>query len=226
MDYDLLAAFDHPGVDPLAQQQAAQLLSPQSQIQPPTFTGGAGMAEGRPQTNVGGGYYAADPLTSYQQASGPSNTDIAMAAWEAARQQQMQNATPTEIPFMEVPVQNPQRTVYNRNIELGRFAPTSFEDGSQAYYPGVGAETRSRYGYGWANPNGDQYAPRPTNMAGNYVDPFEFEQRRRTQIAENRARARWREVTNMAPFIHPYEGFREDAQLSPWQVVDTRRWRR
>jgi hypothetical protein len=80
-DTSLLAAFDHPGVDPAAQQQAANLLSqqpyqPQS-ISPPSLPG-AGLSEPRPQTVTQGAPYY-DPIAIHQgtapvdyQYSGPS----------------------------------------------------------------------------------------------------------------------------------------------------------
>jgi hypothetical protein len=80
-DTSLLAAFDHPGVDPAAQQQAANLLSQQSyqpqSITPPSLPG-AGLSEPRPQTVTQGAPYY-DPIAIHQgtapvdyQYSGPS----------------------------------------------------------------------------------------------------------------------------------------------------------
>jgi hypothetical protein len=80
-DTSLLAAFDHPGVDPAAQQQAANLLSQQSyqpqSISPPSLPG-AGLSEPRPQTVTQGAPYY-DPIAIHQgtapvdyQYSGPS----------------------------------------------------------------------------------------------------------------------------------------------------------
>jgi hypothetical protein len=80
-DTSLLAAFDHPGVDPAAQQQAANLLSQQSyqpqSISPPSLPG-AGLSEPRPQTVTQGAPYY-DPIAIHQgnapvdyQYSGPT----------------------------------------------------------------------------------------------------------------------------------------------------------
>jgi len=74
-DTSLLAAFDVPGVDPAAQQQAANLLSQQSyqpqSISPPSFSGGGGLAGSRPQTVTAGAPYY-DPIAIYQ-GSAPVN---------------------------------------------------------------------------------------------------------------------------------------------------------
>jgi len=92
MNYDLLAAFDHPGVDPAAQQQAANLLSQQSQIQPPSLAGGAGLAEGRQEYISPQAPYV-NPV-NYAEAGGyPSNNQIAMDAFAAAQALQQQGRT-------------------------------------------------------------------------------------------------------------------------------------
>ena len=71
-DTSLLAAFDVPDVDPAAQQQAANLLSQQAyqpqSISPPSFTGGGGLAESRPQTVTQGAPYY-DPIAIHQGAA-------------------------------------------------------------------------------------------------------------------------------------------------------------
>jgi len=71
-DTSLLAAFDVPGVDPAAQQQAANLLSQQAyqpqSISPPSFSGGGGLAESRPQTVTQGAPYY-DPIAIHQGAA-------------------------------------------------------------------------------------------------------------------------------------------------------------
>jgi len=67
-DTSLLAAFDVPGVDPAAQQQAANLLSQQpnyqNSITPPSLPG-AGLSEPRPQTVTQGAPYY-DPIAIHQ----------------------------------------------------------------------------------------------------------------------------------------------------------------
>ena len=87
MDYDLLSQFDHTNADPIAQAQAAALLSQQSQIQPPSFQGGAGIAQGRPETitydfNTQTVAPYVNP-TNYVAAGG--NNQIAQDAFAAAR---------------------------------------------------------------------------------------------------------------------------------------------
>jgi hypothetical protein len=96
MNEDLLAAFDHQGVDPIAQAQAAALLSQQSQIRPPTLQGGAGIAQGRQEYFSPQAPYV-NPVTYAEQQQGPSNNQIAQDAFAAARAMQMsgQNAAPS-----------------------------------------------------------------------------------------------------------------------------------
>ena len=225
MDYDLLSQFDHAGVDPIAQAQAAALLSQQSQIRPPSLPG-AGIAEGREEYISPQAPYA-NPVNYAQQQQGPSNNQIAMDAFAAAQELQRQGRTvgfeASGVGGNLPPTEEPQRTVYNRNVGYGRFQPAYFEDGSRMLYPGVGAEVR-RGEFGFANPNGSNLMP--TNMAGNYVDPHEFERRRNEQSIANAARAFWRYNTGLPPLEGTFNRFNPNAQLDNSQVQDSRRWRR
>jgi hypothetical protein len=218
MDYDLLAAFDHPGVDPIAQAQAANLLSQQAQIRPPTLTGGAGIAEGRQEYISPQAPYV-NPVNYAEQGGYPSNNQIAMDAFAAAQAaQQSQRTMGFEGSGMggSLPeTREPQRQVERYRAIRGGPVPMRFEDGSQTRYPGVGAQVRYPEGM-------TAY----TNMAGNIIPPETFQSRWQDWQREYQAREAYRRASRMAAFTAPYSGFNPNAQLDPSQVGDARQFRR
>ena len=224
MNYDLLAAFDHPGVDPAAQQQAANLLSQQSQIQPPSLAGGAGLAEGRQEYISPQAPYV-NPV-NYAEAGGyPSNNQIAMDAFAAAQALQQQGRT-TGFEASGVGGYLPGMNEPQAQAVLRRFGNRNLEQ----YAPGVGALIRTPYGF--ANPSGSPYAP--VNMAGNVIPEETFSQRWQAWADEQMAREAYRRMSNQIARnrmindlqVRNYRNFNPNAQLDQSQVDNRQRWRR
>lgn len=216
MNYDLLAAFDHQGVDPIAQAQAASLLSQQSQIRPPTFEGGAGIAQGRQEYISPQAPYV-NPVNYAEQGGYRSNNQIAQDAFAAAQELQQQGRTTgfevSGVGGNQPEVQEPQAQAIYR-----RFGNSGVAD----YARGVGAAIRTPFGF--ANPSGSPYAP--VNMAGNVIPESVFQSRWQQWADEQMARENYRRMSRMVPFLAQYTGFNPTQQLDPSQVGDARRWRR
>jgi hypothetical protein len=166
---DLLALFDVQGMTPeeeayLAEQQAiaAQIAAehdayvyqtPPQQISPPSFEGGAGLAQGRPQAVINPQYdvpvTAADPYAQYT--SGANN--VAMQAAEAARLQQMASAPPETFNY-GTELQNYATQNYGDLPTMGppaggAFATSSKIGGSGQYFSDSGGYGSSIAPAGW-----------------------------------------------------------------------------